>query len=210
MAISPSEAASARRTAATTAPARGGGASREAPIHIVKARENLYRIALAYGVDVGTIKQANELKTDLILEGQSLVIPGGRAPVEGVTLGTTFSWPLVAPVSSYFGPRWGRQHKGIDLAANQGDEIRASRDGEVWVAGEVPGYGQTVIIAHADGSQTLYGHCSKLLVKPGQKVKQGQVIALVGSTGQSTGPHLHFEIILNDQPTDPLPLLPKR
>lgn len=101
-------------------------------------------------------------------------------------------------------------HNGLDLAANMGDPIRAAKAGTVITAGEITGYGQTVILQHPDGTKTLYGHASRLLVKAGQAVKQGETIALVGSTGHSTGPHLHFEIIVNDKPQNPLLYLPKR
>lgn len=202
------QAAVNRREATAVAPSRGGG--RADPVHQVAEGETLFRIAKRHGVEVAEIQRANGLASDMIRPGQLLVVPGGQGEDAGLSLGGTYIWPVLAPVSSNFGPRWGRNHNGIDLAANQGDEIKASREGEVWVAGQVPGYGQTVILVHDDGSRTLYAHCSKLLVKAGQRVTQGQVIALVGSTGQSTGPHLHFEIIVNDRATDPLLHLPKR
>lgn len=197
-----------RKEAVALAPSRGGG--RVDPVHQVEQGETLFRIARRYGVQVADLKEVNGLASDTIRPGQLLLVPGGQGEGTGLALGGTYIWPVLAPVSSLYGPRWGRNHNGIDLAANQGDTIRASRDGDVWVAGPVPGYGETVILNHADGSRTLYAHCSKLLVKAGQKVKQGQAIALVGSTGQSTGPHLHFEIIQNDRPIDPLLYLPKR
>jgi len=100
-------------------------------------------------------------------------------------------------------------HAGIDLAANAGDPIRAAKGGNVLVAGTVRGYGLTVVLAHPDGSRTLYAHSSRLLVKTGQHVAQGDLLGLVGSTGLSTGPHLHFEVIMNDRPRDPLLYLPK-
>ncbi|MFZ5816754.1 MAG: peptidoglycan DD-metalloendopeptidase family protein [Bacillota bacterium] len=203
----PLQAAAVRQVPTPAPPARGG--RRSDPVHEVRQGETLYRIARTYGVTVTAVQQANGLATDLIRPGQLLVLPG-RGAGSALAAGGTFIWPVGAPVSSYFGPRWGRQHKGIDLAANHGDQIRASRDGQVVTAGVVPGYGETVILAHSDGSRTLYAHCSRLLVKPGERVKQGEAIALVGSTGHSTGPHLHFEIIVNGQPADPLLYLPRR
>lgn len=108
--------------------------------------------------------------------------------------------PVNGRVSSLFGMRlhpisgqW-KQHDGLDLAAPQGTPIQAAAAGEVVQAGTAEGYGNTVVLEHADGSQTLYGHCHRLKVRPGQMVEQGQVIATVGSSGVSTGPHLHFEI----------------
>lgn len=199
----------APRRAEQEASSRAGGRSRS-QLHEVQSGETLFKIGKRYGVAADELQRANGLASDLIRPGQLLVIPGSDGAEGEVVLGGTYTWPVLAPISSTFGERWGRQHKGIDLAANQGDQVRASRAGEVLIAGEVSGYGQTVILTHPDGSRTLYGHCSRLLVEPGQVVKQGQAIALVGSTGRSTGPHLHFEIIIDDQPTDPLLYLPKR
>ena len=92
---------------------------------------------------------------------------------------------------------------GVDLAAPKGTPIYASRDGTISYSGASSGYGLLVEINHGSGITTRYGHCSKLLVKKGQKVKQGQIIALVGSTGHSTGPHCHFEIRINGTPVNP-------
>ncbi len=128
----------------------------------------------------------------------------------GAQLGEAFVWPVLAPVSSSFGIRDGRPHRGVDLAANHGDSIRAAMSGTVVVAGALKGYGQTVILEHPGGFRTLYAHSSVLQVSVGQHVKQGQLIARVGSTGESTGPHLHFEIMMNDRHDDPLLYLPER
>ncbi|WP_245302932.1 M23 family metallopeptidase [Symbiobacterium terraclitae] len=194
-----------RRAAEAVVTARGGG--RQARVHRVAEGETLFAIARRYGVTVAALQSHNGLASDLIRPGQLLLLPGGEGPtgLEG-----TYIWPVLAPVSSHFGPRWGRHHNGIDLAANHGDEIRASRDGVVWLAGEVEGYGLTVVIGHDDGSRTLYAHASELLVEAGERVAQGQAIARVGSTGYSTGPHLHFEVIVDDRPVNPLDYLPPR
>lgn len=104
-------------------------------------------------------------------------------------------WPSKGVLTSGFGPRWGRMHKGIDIAAPVGTPIMASAPGEVITAGwNSGGYGNLVKVRHPDGSVTLYAHNSRLLVRRGQKVEQGQQIAEMGSTGYSTGPHLHYEI----------------
>lgn len=99
-------------------------------------------------------------------------------------------------ISSPFGKRWGRQHQGIDFAADAGTPIRASSEGQVVYSGWEPGYGKTVLIEHGNGLQTRYAHCSSLLVTAGREVKKGSIIARVGSTGHSTGPHLHFEVLV--------------
>jgi murein DD-endopeptidase MepM/ murein hydrolase activator NlpD len=108
---------------------------------------------------------------------------------------TGYQWPAKGVLTSGYGPRWGRMHKGIDIAAPVGTPITASASGEVISAGwNNGGYGNLVKIRHADGSVTLYAHNSRILVRPGQIVEQGQLISEMGSTGFSTGPHLHFEI----------------
>lgn len=93
-------------------------------------------------------------------------------------------------------------HNGLDMHGNAGDPIRAAADGKVIFAGVKGGYGNAVMIDHGGGMVTLYAHQSKLLVKEGERVKAGDVIGLIGSTGLSTGPHLHFEVRLNGSPVD--------
>lgn len=100
-------------------------------------------------------------------------------------------------ISSPFGHRWGRQHQGIDFAAAVGEPIYATSAGTVIHSGWEPGYGKSVVIDHGHGVQTRYAHCSRLLAKEGAQVPKGGMIARVGSTGHSTGPHLHFEIIVD-------------
>ena len=106
--------------------------------------------------------------------------------------------------TSGFGRRWGRMHKGVDWACPIGTTVYASCAGTVISASYNGGYGNNVVISHADGRLTRYAHNSKLLVKAGQHVEQGEPIALSGSTGRSTGPHVHFEIYINGSAVDPL------
>lgn len=106
-------------------------------------------------------------------------------------------------ISSGFGQRWGRLHSGTDFALAQGNAIYAADDGVVYFSGTCGGYGNLVKIDHGNGMQTYYAHCSQLLVSQGQHVSRGEKIALVGSTGNSTGPHLHFEVIINGSCVDP-------
>jgi murein DD-endopeptidase MepM/ murein hydrolase activator NlpD len=110
-------------------------------------------------------------------------------------------------MTSGFGKRWGRMHEGIDWACPVGTAIKASCAGEVVSAGWSNGYGYCVTIRHSDGKQTRYGHLSKILVSAGEKVTQGEKIALSGNTGRSTGPHVHFEIIVNGNQVNPLKYL---
>jgi len=137
--------------------------------------------------------------------------PWGTRPKAGTLL-----WPLTSRrISSYFGMRFHpilrsyRQHTGIDLPAATGTRIYAAEWGIVRTAGTMGGYGLTVMVDHGGGIWTLYAHMSKINVKVGETVPRGHVIGLVGSTGLSTGPHLHFEVRDNGTPVDPLKWLPK-
>ncbi|GAA0230239.1 hypothetical protein GCM10009539_14550 [Cryptosporangium japonicum] len=112
--------------------------------------------------------------------------------------------PASGPLSSLYAARWGTFHYGIDFAAAYGSTVKAASAGTVIRAGWYGGYGQIVIIDHGDGVTTRYGHNSELLVSVGDHVEAGDAISKVGSTGQSTGPHCHFEVRINDVPEDPL------
>jgi murein DD-endopeptidase MepM/ murein hydrolase activator NlpD len=114
------------------------------------------------------------------------------------------SWPVSGPVTSGFGSRWGRMHEGIDIAVGQGTPVHAAAAGTVIYAGWMEGYGNLVVIDHGNGLSTAYGHNSALASSIGQTVSAGQVIAYSGSTGHSTGPHVHFEVRVNGSPVDPL------
>lgn len=130
-----------------------------------------------------------------IIEKGTQTPPTYIKPITGGTLTSTFKW------------RWGRMHKGIDWAVPKGTAVRASCGGTVVSAGWSGGYGNCITIRHPDGKQTRYGHLSKILVSAGQKVDQGQKIALSGNTGRSTGPHVHFEILVNGTQVNPLKYL---
>jgi murein DD-endopeptidase MepM/ murein hydrolase activator NlpD len=119
-----------------------------------------------------------------------------------------FAWPMCAPVTSEYGPRWGRMHRGIDQGASTGTPIGASKDGTVIFADWQGGYGRMVLIDHHDGVVTAYAHLSSFAVSAGSSVSQGQTIGAVGSTGNSTGPHLHFETRVNGQAVNPRQYLP--
>jgi murein DD-endopeptidase MepM/ murein hydrolase activator NlpD len=123
------------------------------------------------------------------------------------------STPSLAPVSGFFsdGFGWRRDpidgsrefHKGVDIVAPNGTPVRAAADGLVTAAGRMAGYGTMIHLAHGYGLGTRYGHLSRVLVTPGQRVKRGDVIGLVGSTGRSTGPHLHYEVFRTGNQVDP-------
>jgi murein DD-endopeptidase MepM/ murein hydrolase activator NlpD len=113
-------------------------------------------------------------------------------------------WPVSGPVTSGFGWRWGRMHEGIDIAVPAGTPVSAAASGRVIYAGWMGGYGNLVVIDHGGGLATAYGHNSAIVVGHGGSVSQGQTIAFAGSTGHSTGPHVHFEVRVNGSAVDPL------
>ena len=116
-------------------------------------------------------------------------------------------WPVQGVLTSPFGMRWGRMHEGIDIGAPQGTPIYAAAGGTVNYAGWEGGYGNLTLIDHGNGLATAYGHQSRFAVSSGQTVSRGQLIGYVGSTGHSTGPHVHFEVRVNGVPNDPLSYL---
>ncbi len=129
---------------------------------------------------------------------------GGDARVSG----SGVSWPASGSVTSGFGYRWGRLHAGLDIANGVGTSIRAAKGGRVILAGWNGGYGNCIVIDHGGGLTTLYGHMSRLAAGEGETVKQGEQIGAMGSTGNSTGSHLHFETRVNGDPRDPSRYLP--
>ncbi len=126
----------------------------------------------------------------------------------GRVSGSGMRWPTSGTVTSGFGSRWGRLHAGIDIGAPNGTPIRAAKDGTVIFAGVQGGYGNVVIIDHGGGLTTLYAHQSRIATNDGADVDPGDLIGYVGSTGQSTGNHLHFETRVSGSPQNPLRYLP--
>jgi murein DD-endopeptidase MepM/ murein hydrolase activator NlpD len=119
-----------------------------------------------------------------------------------------FIWPVDGYVTSGYGPRWGRTHTGMDVAAPGGTPIAAAKAGDVIYAAPMGGYGNLVAVDHGDSVVTLYAHQSRIAVAEGQEVGQGDVVGYVGTTGRSTGNHLHFEVRIDGSPRDPRPYLP--
>ncbi len=115
-----------------------------------------------------------------------------------------FIWPCDGVVVSGFGLRWGRMHEGVDIGCAYGTPNRAAASGTVIYSGWHGGYGNLIVVDHGNGLSTAYAHASSLLVGIGQSVSQGDTVSLVGSTGNSSGPHLHFEVRVNGQAVDPL------
>lgn len=141
-----------------------------------------------------------ELQKAIVMKRQQIAISNQTISV------TPSIWPAQGVVSSPYGLRWGGSdfHPGIDIANDMGTPIRATADGTVSVAGwNSGGYGNMVDIDHGNGVMTRYGHASYVVVTAGQQVKRGQIIAYMGSTGFSTGPHVHYEVRINGQAVDP-------
>lgn len=140
---------------------------------------------------------------------------GAVSSVVNPTAETPNIWPVVGPISSYYGYRTSPGgigstfHEGVDIAGDYGTPISATAAGTVTQAGWVGGYGYLVEVKHADGIVTRYGHNSAVLVYEGQHVEQGSMIALMGSTGNSTGPHCHYEVRIHGEAVDPMYFLPQ-
>jgi murein DD-endopeptidase MepM/ murein hydrolase activator NlpD len=129
---------------------------------------------------------------------------GAGSTGSGTPSASGFIWPVNGPVVSGYGMRWGRLHEGIDISASTGTPIWAAAAGTVIYAGWLGGYGNLVVVDHGNGLATAYAHASAILVAVGQQVAQGETVSLVGSTGNSSGPHLHFEVRVNGVAVDPL------
>lgn len=157
--------------------------------------------------DVVVYENGIEVSREMIHE--NVLEESAAAIIErGTIIPPTYIKPLACGrYTSGFGRRWGRMHKGVDWACPVGTTVYASCAGTVIQASYSGGYGNNVVISHPDGRLTRYAHNSKLLVHVGQHVEQGEAIALSGSTGRSTGPHVHFEIYINGSQVDPLKYL---
>lgn len=160
----------------------------------------------------GKTVEKEVVKEDIITEPVNQVVARGPNPPAAVTVGTSrgsgnvsgLSWPLSGQITSYYGYRWSSFHTGIDINGVTGQPMVAAQTGVVASAGWAGNYGYSIIIDHGNGVATRYAHSSKLLVKVGDNVDKGQTIALVGSTGRSTGAHLHFEVLINGSHVNPL------
>lgn len=148
----------------------------------------------------GQVYQSLDLGTRHPFGGSSDVLSLANAPS---------LWPVVGPVTSSFGEREdpfngeGAFHAGIDISSHFGEPVRATADGTVETAGRASGYGREIVIDHGYGVKTLYGHLSGFAVTDGQQVTRGQIIGYVGTTGRSTGPHLHYEVRIRNTPVNP-------
>lgn len=182
--------------------------------YTVRRGDTLRAIASRHGISLESLLDWNNLQSDVIAAGQVLFIPGGRLPasVRDSVLGKLMIYPTRGELSSRFGWRENpftglrEHHNGIDISAAIGAPVVAAMSGRVAMTGVSPVYGKYVILTHASGYQTLYGHLNRVLAARGAAVSQGQPIAEVGNTGYSTGSHLHFTVFRNNVPVDPLRL----
>ena len=193
--------------------------------HSVKRGETMAAIAAKYGVEQNTILEANKLgSAELLATGRKLIIPGGRkiiaaasqtaksAPAASITdlfkpenlksvVSNKLAWPTVgARMTQYYSWR----HHAVDIANKIGTPIYACDAGVIEVAGWGTGYGNQIVVNHGGGKKSRYAHLSKFYVVKGQAVKKGEAIGAMGSTGNSTGSHLHFEYIINNIKYNPL------
>ncbi len=195
---------------------------------MVRPGDNLFRIGKAYDVAYEELARVNRIKdVSQIHVGQRIFIPGAtrQLPVETITPVEPspatpsmpevpdssvdgFIWPVKGTINSGFGPRGISSHDGIDIGAPEGTPIRAIEKGEVIYSDQLRGYGNIIIVRHTGGFISVYAHNEANLVREGQAVSRGEVIARVGNTGRVTGPHLHFEIRKNNAAQDPLRYLP--
>ncbi len=186
-------------------------------MHTVSKGESLGGIAHLYKIDILDLVDANNLSSQIIQPGKSLFIPGARLASSQLkrALGTLTIWPITGRISSNYGYRLSpfsgiRQfHNGLDIVGPEDSTVRAAMDGKVAETGYSAIFGNFVILSHADGYQTLYGHLNKIAVKPGQALAQGSSVGLLGSTGMSTGPHVHFGVFKRGVAQDPRKILGK-
>ncbi|MCC7107097.1 MAG: M23 family metallopeptidase [Chloroflexi bacterium] len=191
-------------------------------VHVVTVGDTVNRVAERYSVTAREIVLANGLEdSELIQPGQKLIVPGARPPrVEGALATAVRAeparhgglWPAGGRITTYFGevgPTSPRGHAGLDIAAPSGAPVVATDSGVVVIATPSGGaYGSMVMIDHGGGVRSVYGHLSRIDVRAGERVDPGEQIGLVGSTGYSTGPHLHFEMRVGGVLRDPLSFLP--
>jgi LysM repeat protein len=184
-------------------------------VYKVRSGDSLASVAKRYKIDATGIVDANDLGSARLVVGQSLFIPGARLPQSAIAqaMGQLVAWPARGPLSSYFGyrpdPFTGvrRFHAGIDIVVNSGTPVRAALAGSISNVGYNANYGNYIIMNHAEGYQTLYGHLSVIEAREGMTVDQGAEIGLSGNTGYSTGAHLHFGLFRRSLALNPLKFL---
>ena len=191
--------------------------------HLVKTKESIHRIAKMYGLSVFDILDYNNLNSYKLEPGMKIMLVEGKIKPTEVSKPTEnpvirhpiitkpkskLALPLNGTVTSEFGLRDGRPHKGIDIASDKGDPIHAALKGKVVYSGTQRGYGNVIILEHEDNTMTVYAHNEANLVRLDEIVNKGQPIATVGQTGTASGPHLHFEYRINGKAINPREVLP--
>ena len=202
----------ARQSEVTAVVAKRAAEIREIKDGLVSRQDGLQEVrADKHQTLVSVRSDRHELETHLAsLEKEQAKIAARLAGVNVQPAGAVrqgsgrFIWPVNGTFTSPFGYRWGRLHAGIDIAVPEGTPLRAADGGTVAIAGWTGGYGNYTCVNHGGGVSTCYGHQSRIAVSVGQSVSQGQVIGYSGNTGNSTGPHLHFEVRIGGNPVDPM------
>lgn len=194
-------------------------------VHTVAEGDTLWDISAEYGVEFATILEANpEVDPAALPIGAVLLIPGGEPVVSrsrtevasrgGSRIAGFPRWPVYGDITDWYGWRWhpvyggNHFHDGIDIGVYSGTPVSAVARGRVTYVGWMGGYGITVKIDHGDGVETMYCHLSEAVVSWGDTVNDGETIAYSGNTGTSTGPHLHFSVLVDGSPVDPMSWLP--
>jgi len=175
---------------------------------IQNGEEGLKRVE-ARVIKVNGTKEKTEIISEQVIKEpvNKIVMQGTKTPVSKGS--GSFAWPTRGSLSSRYGRRWGRLHKGIDIANSRGTPVYAADSGKVIFSGwHNGGYGNLIQIDHGNGIVTYYAHLSKRVVSSGSSVSKGDLIGYIGNTGRSTGPHLHFEVRVNGSPRNPLNYLP--
>lgn len=183
-------------------------ATADTRFHRVRAGETLAVIAESHGVSYQYLACLNDIANpNRIRIGQRIELPRSSPKRQNIHL----KWPISEGwMSSPFGPRNGGCHHGVDIAAPRGTPVRAAGGGKVVFSGVQGGYGRVIIIQHSKRYRTLYAHLKRNYVKKNQRVRRGQRIGKVGSSGRSTGPHLHFEVQENGEARDPMSFLSRK
>ena len=197
----------------------------------VQKGDSISRIAQRFGTTTQYVAEMNNITdSNQLVTGQRIYIPNDRrsyakkkksskksaAGKESressdkiIVQRGKFSWPVEGVLTSKYGMRRGRKHDGIDISAPKGTPVKAAGSGEVVFSSRLRGYGNLILVKHAGDYFTVYAHNSRNLKKKGQKVKKGDVIARVGTTGRASGPHVHFEVRKGSRARNPLFFLPK-
>jgi len=199
------------------------------PVHVLKPGETIYRLSRYYGVSVQSIVRANGIRdVSEVPAGARLIVPGAQRtpPQRSIALASftpgspdalplprpdperLFAWPVKGKLNSRYGWRRGRRHEGIDIGGRPGTPVRAAAAGRVVHSGWLGDYGRVVIVKHTGNYSTVYAHNRRNRVREGAFVERGDVLAEVGSSGNASGPHLHFEVREGQRARDPLAFLP--